>query len=168
MAHGKLTMIMPAPSAAAFEAFYNHKIRLKWDTLLKATYVEGGGTHPYRGAITVNEGRGWKSPFSMRTRFLTYDPARYTAAAEMAEPTGPFALWAASMRHRDLPDGTSELIYTFSIRLRPRWFGKLFDPLAALLYRRETRKRFLAMARFLSSDCRGAAPNEAANRQCEL
>jgi hypothetical protein len=150
MAHGKLVMIMPASSAAAFEAFYNHEVRLKWDTLLRTTYVVGGGTHPYRVAITVNEGRGWKSPFSMRTRFLTYDPSQYIAAAEMVEPSGPFRLWAASMRHRDLPNGTSEMTYTFSIRLRPQWLGKLIDPLAALLYRREIHKRFQAMARYLS------------------
>jgi hypothetical protein len=155
MAHGRLLMIMPAPSAAAFEAFYNHQIRLKWDTLLKITYVEGGGTHPYRGAITVNRGRGWKSPFKMRTRFITYDSSRYIAAAEMVEPIGLFAHWAASMRHKDLPNGTSELIYTFSMRLRPRWLGKLLDPIAALLYRRETRARFIAMAQYLrkQSNC---------------
>jgi hypothetical protein len=49
-------MIMPASSAAAFEAFYNHEVRLEWDTLLRLTYVEGGGTHPYKGAVTVAPG----------------------------------------------------------------------------------------------------------------
>lgn len=148
MAHGKLRLVMPAPAAAAFEAFFNHDVRREWDTLLKVTYVEGGGTHPYRGAVSTNEGRGWTSLFSMRTEFLSYDPPR-SASARMVTPTGPFALWAASMHHNDLSDGTSELIYQYSIRLRPTWLGKLLDPLASVLFAYETRRRFAAMARYL-------------------
>ena len=75
-AYGRMTFPMPAPRAAAFEAFFNHEVRLQWDTLLKVNYVEGGGTHPYVGAISTNIGRGWKSWLRMRTRFLTYDPPR--------------------------------------------------------------------------------------------
>ena len=140
---------MPAPAAAAFEAFFNHHVRREWDTLLKVAYVEGGGTHPYVGAISTNEGRGWTSLLSMRTQFLSYDPPR-TASAKMVSPTGPFALWAASLHHKDLPDGTSELVYKYSIRLRPRWLGVLMDPVASLLFRFETKRRFAAMARYLA------------------
>ena len=49
--HGRLEFILPAPRERAFEAFFNHQVRLRWDTLLHVTYVEGGGTHPYAGAI---------------------------------------------------------------------------------------------------------------------
>ena len=141
---------MPASAAEAFEAFFNHNERLKWDTLLKVAYVEGGGTHPSRGTITVNEGRGMASPFAMRTEFLTYDPPR-SASARLIAPTGIFALWAASMHHKDLGDGTSELVYTYSIRTRPHWLSKILDPIASALFRFETRRRFAAMARYLRS-----------------
>ena len=147
MAHGRLTFAMPAGSADAFEAFFNHERRLEWDTLLRVTYVEGGGTHPYVGAVSTNLGRGWKTGMSMRTKFLVYDPPR-TASAELVEPTGPFAQWAASMRFRDRDDGC-ELIYTYSIKLRPRWLGKLFDRLGGVLFAWETKRRFGAMARYL-------------------
>ena len=139
---------MPVNSADAFEAFFNHTVRLCWDTLLNVTYVEGGGTHPRVGVITANRGRGWKTGFSMRTRFLSYDPPRQASAA-MAEPTGLFEQWAASMRFQDRDDGGSDLIYTFSIKLRPRYIGTLFDPLAAFLFAWETRRRFKAMALYL-------------------
>jgi hypothetical protein len=43
--HGRLEFVMPAPSTKV-----NHDVRLRWDTLLDVTYVEGGGTHPYVGA----------------------------------------------------------------------------------------------------------------------
>ncbi|MBI3528408.1 MAG: hypothetical protein HY067_10610 [Betaproteobacteria bacterium] len=148
MARGKLEFIMPAKSADAFEAFFNHNVRLRWDTLLNVTYVEGGGSHPYVGAVSTNVGLGWKTWLSMRTRFLSYNPPPQ-ASAEMVEPTGPFALWAASMRFRDRGDGGSDLIYTYSIKLRPKWLGAILDPMAGYLFARETSRRFAAMARYL-------------------
>ena len=157
MAHGRLVFAMPAGSTDAFEAFFNHELRLEWDTLLKLTYVEGGGTHPYVGAISASRGRGWKLGLSMRTQFLVYDPPRM-ASAELIEPTGPFSQWAASMRFRDREDGRCDLVYTYSIRLRPRWLGKLFDRLGGVLFAWETRRRFGAMARYLESKARQARP----------
>jgi hypothetical protein len=56
MAHGRLNFVVPASSTHAFEAFFNYTVRLKWDTLLKVTYVEGSGTQPYVGAISTNSG----------------------------------------------------------------------------------------------------------------
>jgi hypothetical protein len=148
MAHAKLSFEFPASSADAFEAFFNHSIRLTWDTLLDVNYVEGGGTHPYVGAITTNEGRGWKTALAMRTRFLTYDPPRH-ASAVLVEPMGPFAVWGASMRFVDTAADRCTMTYTFTLHLRPRWLGKLLGPVAGLLFRWETRRRFAAMARYL-------------------
>jgi len=148
MAHGRLVFIMPASSADAFEAFFNHDVRLRWDTLLRVNHVEGGGTHPYVGAISTNRGRGWKAGLNMRTRFLSYDPP-HQASAVMVGPSGPFASWAASLRFKDRGDGESDLIYTYSIKLRPRWIGVLFDGVAGSLFALETRRRFGAMAVYL-------------------
>jgi hypothetical protein len=148
MARRRLSFVMPARRAAAFEAFFNHSLRLQWDTLLKVNYVEGGGTHPCVGAISTNLGRGWKTGLAMRTRFLVYDPPRQ-ASAELVEPSGPFSLWAASMRFFDRDDGHCDLVYTYAIKLRPRWLGILLDPVASLLFAWETRRRFAAMACYL-------------------
>ena len=148
MARGRLSFVMPARRAEAFEAFFNHSIRLEWDTLLKVNYVEGGATHPYAGAVSTNLGRGWKTGMSMRTRFLLYDPPRQ-ASAEMIDATGPFSLWAASMRFFDRADGQCDLVYTYAIKMRPRWASALLDPLGSVLFAWETRRRFAAMARYL-------------------
>lgn len=154
MAHGKLIFAMPVASAAAFEAFFNHSRRLHWDTLVDVSYVEGGGAYPYAGAISSNTGSGWKKWFSMRTRYVAYDPPS-KAAAVIAEPTGIFAQWGASMHFRDLGNGTSQIAYTYTLRLRPRFVGLLFDPVAGWLYGLETRRRFAAMARYLRPGARG-------------
>ncbi|WP_245811512.1 SRPBCC family protein [Paraburkholderia megapolitana] len=151
MARRQMVFVMPAPATAAFEAFHNHGKRLEWDTLLSKAEVEGGGTYPYVGAVTLNVGRGALRGPGMRTRFVSYESPRL-AAATIVEPSGLFAYWGASMRHRDLPDGTSELIYTFNLKLRPRLLGLLFDPLAARIFAHETRRRFTAMAAWLEAN----------------
>lgn len=148
MMQRRIVFIMPCDAAHAFEAFHNHAVRMQWDTLLAHAAVEGGGSHPYIGAITVNEGRGWKRLFAMRTRFVNYRPAQ-VAAAVLVEPSGCFHWWAASMRHRDIDATSSELIYTFTVQLRPRWLGWVLDPLVNRIFEWETRQRFAAMAAYL-------------------
>ncbi|GFM67092.1 SRPBCC family protein [Pseudomonas cichorii] len=148
MRQNRIRMIMPASAADAFEAFHDHDVRMRWDSLLSRAEVEGGGSHPYVGAITFNQGRGWKRFFAMRTRFVNYQPGR-VAAAVLVEPAGWFEGWAASMQHRDIDDARSELIYTFRIQMRPRWLGRVLDPLVNRLFEYETRRRFAAMAEYL-------------------
>lgn len=58
-------------------------------------------------------------------------------------------MWAASMRFRDREFGGSDLIYTYSIKLRPKWLGAPIDPVAGALFAWETRRRFKTMARYL-------------------
>lgn len=80
---------------------------------------------------------------------MNYQPGK-VAAAMLVEPTGLFESWAASMRHRDIEEGRSELIYSFSLTLRPRWLGVLLNPLANRLFAWEARRRFAALAVFLA------------------
>lgn len=63
------------------------------------------------------------------------------------------------MRHKDLADGQSQLLYSFSLNLRPRWLGRWIDPLARMLFERETRRRFAAMARYLRDHPLPGAPH---------
>lgn len=146
---GRIVLVMPASAAATFEAFHNHPIRLKWDTLLSRAEIEGGSTHPYIGAISYNQGRGWKRYLSMRTRFINYRNAEL-AAAILLEPSGPFEGWAATLRHRDLYDGTSELVYSFTLRLRPAALAVCLNGLAIRMLEYETRKRFIALSQYLA------------------
>ncbi|MEQ4185422.1 hypothetical protein [Pseudomonas amygdali] len=148
MKNRRIILIMPCCATDAFDAFHDHRVRSQWDTLLSHASVEGGGSHPYVGAITVNAGRGWKRLFAMRTRFVNYRPGQ-VASAVLVEPMGCFQWWAASVRHRDIDAASSELIYTFTLRLRPKWLGRVLDPLVNRLFEWETRNRFAAMAVYL-------------------
>jgi hypothetical protein len=144
----RLTFHMPRASAEVFEAFHNHDTRLRWDTLLKEATVEGGHRYPYVGAVSTNVGRGWKGVFCLRTRFVAYDPP-HLAAATIDEPAGIFSEWSASIRHKDRGDGTSNLIYTLSFALRPRWIHWCCKDAATRIFEAETRRRFESLAAFL-------------------
>ncbi|BCG26139.1 hypothetical protein TUM18999_43300 [Pseudomonas tohonis] len=150
MSINRFTLIMPASAADTFEAFHNHRVRLKWDTLLSVAHMETGESHPSINAVSFNRGKGWKRLLAMRTRFVNYQPGK-VAAAMLVAPTGLFESWAASMRHRDIEEGRSELIYSFSLKLRPGWLGVLLDPLANRVFAWEAHKRFAALAVFLAS-----------------
>ncbi|WP_147172477.1 hypothetical protein [Pseudomonas sp. SJZ079] len=152
MARRRIQLTMPGSAAQTFEAFHNHDVRQRWDTLLKHAALEGGHSHPFIGAISHNPGRGLLRWLSMRTRFVNYIPDSL-AAAVIVEPSGPFEWWAASMHHRDIDESRSELVYIFNLRLRPRWFGQFFNGLAAWLFERATRRRLNAMANYLTSTC---------------
>ena len=154
MTQRRIVIVMPACAADVFEAFHNHTVRKQWDTLLAYAAVEGGGNHPYIGAITINVGRGWKRLFAMRTRFVNYRPAK-VAAAVLVEPAGCFHWWAASMRHRDIDLRSSELVYTFNVQLRHRWLGRMLDPLVNRIFEWETRNRFAAMKAYLKVRAEG-------------
>lgn len=149
MPHRRFEFPMPAPSTVVFEAFHNRQWRARWDSLVQGTVVEGGGDHPFVGAVTQNPGKGLLRALSMRTRFISYQPG-VVAAAEMVGVSWPFRRWAASLRHRDLADGRgSVLIYTYSFETSaPR---RLLEPLVQWAFDRETRRRFGRLADFLSS-----------------
>ncbi len=54
------------------------------------------------------------------------------------------------MRHRDLSGGTSELVYSFTLQLRPAVLAGLVNGLAIRVFEYETRKRFLALNQYLT------------------
>lgn len=60
------------------------------------------------------------------------------------------AWWAATMRHRDLSGGTSELVYSFTLQLRLAVLAGLVSRLAIRMFEYETRKRFLALDQYLT------------------
>lgn len=102
MVQRRITLIMPSCASDAFEAFHNHSVRKHWDTLLSHAAVEGGGNHPYIGAITLNKGRGWKRLFAKHTRFVHYRPGQVAAAVLVANHAAPGSSICAnsSVKHR--------------------------------------------------------------------
>lgn len=150
MVHERFEYDMPAPAGVVFDAFHYHHWRQRWDSLVHATRVLGGAPCPYVGAITENSGGGLLKRLSMRTRFVSYQPAK-VAAATMEGRAFPFVRWAASMRHRPLERGRSLMVYTYSFECGPRALRWLLEPIVKRVFDWQTQRRFARMRGFLQA-----------------
>jgi hypothetical protein len=61
-----------------------------------------------------------------------------------------FERWAASIRHEPLGEQTSRIVYTYNFRARVRLFAFVLEPILALVFRWETRRRLRALRAALS------------------
>lgn len=150
MSHRSFAFPMPAPAAVVFDAFHYHQWRHRWDSLVSATVVEGGAPCPHVGAVTQNAGGGWMRNLSMRTQFVAYDRPRL-AAASMVGKSFPFTRWAASMRHKDLGNGQSVLLYTYTFEVGPRCIAWIIRPFVERVFDYQTRKRFERLRTYLTN-----------------
>lgn len=148
MAHRRFEFAMPAGESVVFDAFHYHCWRLRWDSLVRATTVQGDAPCPYVGAVTDSAGAGALRKLTMKTKFVSFDRPR-VAAAMMVGRSFPFRRWAASMQHR--PDGAdrSRLIYTYTFEVGPRPLRWLLEPPVALVFNWQTRRRFARLHSFL-------------------
>lgn len=149
MAHNKLSFPMPASASVVFDAFHYHGWRARWDSLVGHTTIEHGAECPSVGAISTNTEAAWMRGLAMQTRFIKYDRP-HIAAATMVAPSFPFARWAASMQHRDVAEGQSVLVYTYTFEVRPIALRWLLEPLVDAVFARQTRRRFAHLQDFLA------------------
>ncbi|MDP9372248.1 MAG: SRPBCC family protein [Chloroflexota bacterium] len=145
MAHGRVSAIIPAPSAAVFDLLHDYDRRLAWDTLLQAAYLDDGFTAAAQGATAVCVGRRSLGGIALKTVYVSFERPRL-AAVKMVNAPPFFATWAASIRHEDRADGHSAIAYTFTFTARPRWCRAVLEPLLRLAFLWETRRRLRALA----------------------
>ena len=154
---------MPAREDIVFDAFHYHRWRMRWDSLVRKTRVQGDAPCPFVGAETESGGAGLMRLLSMKTRFVSFDPPRVATAA-MVGRAFPFRRWAASMQHRgDGPD-RSWLIYTYTLEVGPPALRGLLEPPVAWLFDWQTRRRFARLRTFLETHADEIAQWQAAGR----
>lgn len=150
--HIVVSQDMPAGCEQTFDLIHDYHRRLEWDTLLRRAYTEDDAT-PGKGVVAVCTARWLLGGFSFRTRYVRFDPPR-VAAIKLESSPPFFVVWGASIRHEPLPGGRSRATYTMTFRCKPSWAAGVLEPLARMLFRRETRRRLAALAEALS--CSGA------------
>ena len=147
MPHGKVSAIIPAPSAAVFDLLHDYGRRLEWDTLLRAAYLADGYTEARQGATSVCVGRRSLGGFALKTVYVNFDRP-HLAAVKLVNRPPFFGTWAASIRHEDLAGGRSRVTYTFNFTAKPRWLRFALEPLMARIFAWETRRRLRALAAY--------------------
>jgi hypothetical protein len=144
---------LPASAEAAFDLVHDYERRLAWDTLLREAYVEDG-REPGVGAVASCTGRWFVGGLCFRTAYVSFRRGQF-AAVKLVNRPPLFDTWAASIRHEDLGPSRSRIVYTLSFSSRPSALAWLFEPLLALAFRIETRRRLRALrAAFSHADRR--------------
>jgi hypothetical protein len=151
MAHGQVSEIIHAPSHVAFDLIHDYTRRLEWDTLLQAAYLDGGGPAAGNGVTAVCVGRKWLGGIPLRTVYVSFDRPK-VAAVKMVNAPAFFQSWAASIRHEDISDQESRIIYQFHFVTKPRVLRFILDPIMERVFLWETRKRLRALKSFFTRD----------------
>lgn len=147
-AHAVLRQVVSASADDTFDLIHDYPHRLDWDTLLRAAYTVGA-VAPARGVEAVCRARWRLGGISFRTRYVTFQPPDLAAVVLLNRPWF-FASWAASIRHRALSAGQSEVVYTLTFTCRPSVLARLIEPVALTAFRWETRRRLRALAAHLA------------------
>lgn len=148
MPHGSISVVLPAPREAAFQLVHDYSRRLEWDTLLRDARLCPGWTKAQLGARSICTGRWMLGGLALETEYVQFKPPE-VAAVRLVNPPPFFATFAATIRHRDLGDGTSSAEYVYTFTARPAWLRWLLHPLMGAAFRWETRRRLFALRGYL-------------------
>jgi hypothetical protein len=146
-AHAVVRQVLPVSAEVAFDVTHDYPNRLAWDTLLRSARTVGGAP-PGKGVEAVCQARWSLGGLTFRTTYLTFNRP-HLAAVVLSAPSPFFEVWAASMRHKDLGDGTSEVTYTLTFNGSPRWLRRPVEAVALRAFRWETARRLKALAAYL-------------------
>ena len=146
-AHAVVHQVVPAGVQETFDLVHDYSRRLAWDTLLRRAYTIDGA-RPARDVVAVCTARRRLGGLSFRTRYVTFTRP-VLAAVVLVEAPFPFASWAASIRHRPLDGGRSEVVYTLTFTCRPALLARVIEPVALAAFRWETARRLRALAAYL-------------------
>jgi hypothetical protein len=136
-----------ASPEAVFDLIHDYDRRLEWDPFLCEARLLGGARQAGTGVRALCRARARSGGGAMETVYVSYQrPA--VAAVKMTR--GPFYLaeFAASLRQLPLPGGATRVSYKFHLAGRPAWLRPLMEPILAMVFRRETRRRLAALRRF--------------------
>jgi hypothetical protein len=147
-AHAVVRQDLPAPCEAVFDLVHDYRRRLEWDTLLRSAETVDG-VDPGPGVEAVCRARWGLGGLSFRTRYVTFRRPELSAVVLVNQPP-VFRTWAASIRHRPLPGGHSEAVYTLTFTCRPGLLAPVLEPVALAAFRWETRRRLRALAAHLA------------------
>jgi hypothetical protein len=150
MPHGEVSDIMPASAEAVFDVVHDYARRLEWDTLLRAASIADGSAAAGKGVTTVCVGRRSLGGIALETVYVAFDRPN-VAAVKMVNRPPFFRTWAASIRHSPVSESASKISYTYQFTCGPRWLRFAIEPLAGLVFRRETRRRLRALKVYLTN-----------------
>lgn len=157
MPHGSVSETIPASSAEVFRLLHDYNRRLEWDTLLQDARLCENWNEAQLHATSVCTGRWYLGGIALKTEYVSFNPPD-VAAVKMLNRPPFFHTFAATIRHRDLSDGSSSIEYKYNFTARPSWLRWLLHPVMTAVFRWETQKRLHALRRFFLDCQSGGSP----------
>jgi hypothetical protein len=147
MPNGSVKAIIPASSAEVFQLIHDYSRRLEWDTLLQAADLNDGWPTAQLHATSICQGHSRFFRIALKTEYITFHPPSVAAVRLINHPPF-FETFAATIRHRDLTESSSEIEYLYHFTARPRVLRWMLHPIMSRMFRHETEKRMQALAAF--------------------
>lgn len=151
MPTAEIKEIIPVLSEAVFDLLHDYQKRLEWDTLLSEAYLEPEFSNACQGAISVCRGKLILGGFAVRTVYVSLERGK-VAAVKMLNNPPFFDTFAASIRHFEISENSSEIVYKFSFTAKPRFLRWVLHPLMSRVFEWETRKRLKSLKRFFENE----------------
>lgn len=157
MPHGSVSETIPASSAEVFRLLHDYNRRLEWDTLLQDARLCENWNEAQLHATSVCTGRWYLGGMALKTEYVSFNPPDVAAVKMLNRPL-LFQAFAATIRHRDLSDGSSSIEYKYNFTARPSWLRWLLHPVMVAVFRWETQKRLHALRRYFLDCQNGKIP----------
>lgn len=130
-----------------FDLLHDYERRLEWDTLLQKAYLEKDFPSACKGAISVCQGRAILGGFALRTEYVSFERGKVAAVKMLNQPPF-FDTFAASIRHTDIAENQSEIVYKVNFTAKPKFLRRILHPIMNAAFAWETRKRLAALKEF--------------------
>lgn len=150
MPTAEIKEIIPASAEAVFDLLHDYQRRLEWDPLLRAAYLEPQFSSACKNAISVCQGRLILGGFALRTIYVTFERGKVAAVKMLNQPPF-FDTFAASVRHFEISENSSEVVYKYSFTAKPKWLRWFLHPVMSKIFEWETRKRLRALKKFFKA-----------------
>jgi ribosome-associated toxin RatA of RatAB toxin-antitoxin module len=142
------SIVIRAMPAQLFALTQDYSRRLEWDPFLKEAYLLDGATET---GVGVRANCVAKSGLAMETEYVSFNPP-WTTAVKMTK--GPWFIesFSGSWRFREEEEGQTRVHFRYNLRARPRWLAMVMTPVIGFIFRRDTRKRLVALKRAVEED----------------
>jgi hypothetical protein len=147
MPRGTVIESIPAGRAEVFRLLHDYDRRLEWDSLLRAAHLCDGWPHAALHATSICKGRALLGGIEMKAEYISFRPGE-VAAVKMVNRPPFFDSFAATILHRELANGWSQVEYKYQFRARPVWLRWLLHPIMQTFFRWETKKRLRGLRTF--------------------
>ncbi len=147
MPTAEIKEVIAASAVEVFDLLHDYGRRLEWDTLLQKAYLEDDFPESRKGAISVCQGRAILGGFALRTEYVTFERGKVAAVKMLNQPPF-FDTFAASIRHSDIGENQSEIVYKVNFTAKPKFLRRLLQPIMKAVFLWETRKRLDSLKEF--------------------